>query len=143
MPMQSFDDDNSLAQISAIVDHITEHATESFSMAELTELGMSESRFSRYFRRATGNTFTDFVNRVRINRACQLLMETDRLRQQRLLRLRLQQRRQLQPALPRDQGHDAEGVPAPGRSPVRHGALKYASLFGLPHWWMESSVRLR
>ena len=42
------------------------------------ELGMSESRFSRFFRRATGNTFTDFVNRVRINRACQLLMESDR-----------------------------------------------------------------
>ena len=39
---------------------------------------MSESRFSRFFRRATGNTFTDFVNRVRVNRACQLLMETDR-----------------------------------------------------------------
>ena len=38
---------------------------------------MSESRFSRFFRRSTGNTFTDFVNRVRINRACQLLMETD------------------------------------------------------------------
>ena len=32
----------------------------------------------RFFRRATGNTFTDFVNLVRVNRACQLLMETDR-----------------------------------------------------------------
>ena len=42
------------------------------------ELGMSESRFSRFFRRSTGNTFTDFVNRVRINRACQLLMESQR-----------------------------------------------------------------
>jgi AraC-like DNA-binding protein len=42
------------------------------------QLGMSESRFSRFFRRATGNTFVDFVNRVRINRACQLLMESDR-----------------------------------------------------------------
>ncbi len=41
-------------------------------------VGMSESQFSRYFRRATGNTFTDFVNRLRIARACQLLMETDR-----------------------------------------------------------------
>ena len=30
-----------------------------------------------FFRRATGNTFTDFVNRVRISRACQLLMDTD------------------------------------------------------------------
>ena len=41
------------------------------------ELGMSESRFSRFFRKATGNTFTDFVNRIRISRACQLLMDTD------------------------------------------------------------------
>ena len=39
---------------------------------------MPESRFSRFFRRATGNTFTDFVNRMRITKACQLLMETDR-----------------------------------------------------------------
>ena len=78
-PLQSFEDDKSLAQISAIVDHISEHATETFSMAELSQrVGMSESQFSRYFRRATGNTFTDFVNRLRISRACQLLMETDR-----------------------------------------------------------------
>ena len=48
------------------------------SMADIAaELGMSESRFSRFFRRATGNSFTDFVNRVRINSACQLLMQTD------------------------------------------------------------------
>ena len=79
MPLQSFDDDASLAQISSIVDYITSHVTEPFSMAELSQrVGMSESQFSRYFRRATGNTFTDFVNRLRITRACQLLMETDR-----------------------------------------------------------------
>ena len=42
-----------------------------------TELGMSESRFSRFFKRSTGNSFTDFVNRVRINSACHLLMQTD------------------------------------------------------------------
>lgn len=78
-PLQSFDDDHSLAQISGIVDHITANATEPFSMAELSRrVGMSESQFSRYFRRATGNTFTDFVTRLRIARACQLLMETDR-----------------------------------------------------------------
>jgi AraC-like DNA-binding protein len=38
---------------------------------------MSESSFSRFFRRATGNTFTDFVNQVRVNQACRLLMSTD------------------------------------------------------------------
>ena len=79
MPLQSFEDDHALAQISTILDHITANATESFSMGELAQrVGMSESQFSRYFRRATGNTFTDFVNRLRIARACQLLMETDR-----------------------------------------------------------------
>jgi hypothetical protein len=42
MPLQSFDDDHSLAQISGIVDHITAHADESFSMAELSrQVGMS------------------------------------------------------------------------------------------------------
>jgi AraC-like DNA-binding protein len=77
--LQSFDDDASLARISGIVDYLTEHYSENFSMADLCErVGMGESSFSRYFRRATGNTFTDFVNRLRINKACQLLMETDR-----------------------------------------------------------------
>jgi AraC-like DNA-binding protein len=77
--LQSFDDDASLAQISGIVDWVNEHCAEQFAMADVcARVGMSESKFSRYFRRATGNTFTDFVNRLRINRACQLLMETDR-----------------------------------------------------------------
>ena len=78
--LQSEDDDESLDQIDAVVSRITEDLAQPFSAADIAaELGMSESRFSRFFRRATGNTFTDFVNRVRINRACQLLMETDKL----------------------------------------------------------------
>lgn len=77
--LQSFDDDAGLARISGIVDYLSEHYSEDFSMADLCRrVGMGESSFSRYFRRATGNTFTDFVNRLRINKACQLLMETDR-----------------------------------------------------------------
>ena len=77
--LQSFDDDAGLARISSIVDYLSEHYSEDFSMADLCQrVGMGESSFSRYFRRATGNTFTDFVNRLRINKACQLLMETDR-----------------------------------------------------------------
>ena len=77
--LQSFDDDAALARISGIIDHITEHCSAPFSMVDIcTRVGMTESSFSRYFRRATGNTFTDFVNRLRINKACQLLMETDR-----------------------------------------------------------------
>jgi AraC-like DNA-binding protein len=77
--MQGTDDDHSLDQINAVVSRITEQLDHPLSAGRIAaELGMTESRFSRFFRRATGNTFTDFVNRVRINRACQLLMESDR-----------------------------------------------------------------
>ena len=77
--MQGKDDDAGLAQINVIVDRITGGLAEPLlASTAAAELGMSESRFSRFFRRATGNTFTDFVNQVRVNRACQLLMETDR-----------------------------------------------------------------
>lgn len=78
--LQGKDDDTALDQINAVVDRITGNVAKHLSASEVAaELGMSESRFSRFFRRITGNTFTDFVNRVRVNRACQLLMETDRL----------------------------------------------------------------
>lgn len=77
--LQSQDDDASLDQIHAVVSRITDHLAEPLSAGALAaELGMTESRFSRFFRKATGNTFTDFVNQVRVNRACQLLLETDR-----------------------------------------------------------------
>jgi len=77
--MQGEDGDAAFEHINAIVDRITHHVAEPYSAGDAAaELGMSESRFSRFFRRATGNSFTDFVNLVRVNRACHLLMETDR-----------------------------------------------------------------
>ncbi len=76
--LQSDDDDTSIDQIHDVVSRITDHLADDHSASALAaELGMSESRFSRFFRKATGNTFTDFVNRVRVSRACQLLMDTD------------------------------------------------------------------
>jgi AraC-like DNA-binding protein len=77
--MQGEDDAAGTDQVNALVNRITRDLAQPLSAADLAaELGMSESRFSRFFRRATGNTFTDFVNRIRVNRAGQLLMETDR-----------------------------------------------------------------
>jgi len=76
--IQSVDNDAQLDQINAILGRITGQFGENLSASDLAEeFGMSESRFSRFFRRATGNTFTDFVNHVRINRACQLLTASD------------------------------------------------------------------
>jgi AraC-like DNA-binding protein len=66
-------------QINTIVDRITSDLAQPLSSAEAADcLGMSPSQFSRFFRRATGNNYTDFVNRIRVNQACQLLMGTDR-----------------------------------------------------------------
>jgi AraC-like DNA-binding protein len=76
--IQSAEGDGELEQINRIVDRITGDLAASVSLADLAgELGMSESRLSRFFKRATGNSFTDFVNMVRINSACRLLMQTD------------------------------------------------------------------
>ncbi|MCX8521015.1 MAG: AraC family transcriptional regulator, partial [Rhodoferax sp.] len=77
--IQSVDNAAQLEQINLILSRITNQLSEPLAASELAaELDMTESRFSRFFRRATGNTFTDFVNQVRINRACQFLMESDR-----------------------------------------------------------------
>ncbi len=77
--MQGEDSDAEHERIDAIVDRIVGDFATPLTAGELAgELEMSESQFSRFFRRSTGNTFTEFVNRVRISRACQLLMQTDR-----------------------------------------------------------------
>ncbi|RYF82927.1 MAG: AraC family transcriptional regulator [Comamonadaceae bacterium] len=76
--IQGTEGDAEAEQINGIVNRITDNMAEPLSAGQLAaELGMSESRFSRFFRRSTGNSFTDFVNRVRINSACHLLMQTD------------------------------------------------------------------
>ena len=78
--MQGADGDAQVEQINGVVNRIVANVSEPISLSEVAqELGMSESRFSRFFRRSTGNSFTDFVNHVRINSACHLLMQTDHL----------------------------------------------------------------
>jgi AraC-like DNA-binding protein len=77
--MQSFDDDASLAKINTVFNYITENYSTPISADVLSaRLGMSQAKFSRFFRKATGNSFPDFVNQIRINKACQLLMNTDK-----------------------------------------------------------------
>jgi len=67
-------------QINVLVNRIMRDYAQPLSAADLAaELSMSESRFSRFFRRATGDSFPDFVNRIRVSRAGQLLMESDQL----------------------------------------------------------------
>jgi transcriptional regulator GlxA family with amidase domain len=40
--------------------------------------GMSEPAFSRFFKRNTGHGFVHYLNRMRVNRACDLLTGSDK-----------------------------------------------------------------
>lgn len=40
---------------------------------------LSESAFCKFFKRASGKTFSDYTNEIRIAYACELLIETDKL----------------------------------------------------------------
>jgi AraC-like DNA-binding protein len=76
--MQSFEDEVSLARINSVFNYILENYREEISAETLAAgLGMSQSKFSRFFRQATGNNFTAFVNHIRINKACHLLVNSD------------------------------------------------------------------
>ena len=77
-PTVGIDPADTHASINRIVEYVNEHCAEPMSVAEMAaRVNMSESRFSRWFGKATDSTFTAFVNRVRVHRACQLLMHSE------------------------------------------------------------------
>ncbi|WP_118180540.1 AraC family transcriptional regulator [Paraburkholderia phosphatilytica] len=62
-------------RINHVLAFIGKNLSQELRETELAELsGQSVSAFSRYFRRHTGVPFVQYVNRLRINLACQLLM---------------------------------------------------------------------
>jgi AraC-like DNA-binding protein len=66
--------------INESLDYIRNHLTESFGETELAAIAqLSPGAFSRSFRRHTGMAFSQYVNRLRINLATQLLMSDDKL----------------------------------------------------------------
>jgi AraC-like DNA-binding protein len=61
--------------VNKALSYINERLTEPFGEAELAaSAGLSPAAFSRSFRRHTGMGVVEYVNRLRINLACQLLM---------------------------------------------------------------------
>ncbi|WP_024820781.1 AraC family transcriptional regulator [Arthrobacter sp. 31Y] len=70
-------------QAEAVVDIVLEYVftnhTGSVSMSEAAALvGMAEPTFSKYFKRSTGQNFTDLVRKLRLAHARRLLERTDR-----------------------------------------------------------------
>ncbi|MDB4837533.1 AraC family transcriptional regulator [Marinomonas sp.] len=65
-------------KINTVVDYVSQNYNQNITLSSVASLiNMSDSHFSRFFKKATGNRFIEFLNRVRISRACSLLAETD------------------------------------------------------------------
>lgn len=65
-------------RIELIHRHVRQNLAREISQAEMAELiGLTPPAFSRFFRKATGQTFVGFVNILRIHAVCRQLMETN------------------------------------------------------------------
>lgn len=65
--------------ITKALDYMAEHYGEEISRDDAAHAAhMSPSHFSRVLRKHTGRSFTDLLNQIRVNRAAELLRQTDR-----------------------------------------------------------------
>ena len=72
-------DDTDKTRINAVYNYIQTHYQEQVSLADIaSKLNMSEEYFSRYFSKTMKKPFFEFLNEYKINRACKLLIETDK-----------------------------------------------------------------
>ncbi|MEM7408103.1 MAG: AraC family transcriptional regulator [Pseudomonadota bacterium] len=72
-------DDPAHDRVNEVVNFVMHHYHENVTLAQVAELaGMNPSYFSRFFRKATGNTLSEFLTRIRISKACELLTTSDR-----------------------------------------------------------------
>jgi len=73
-----FSSEQSSKLIRRATEHIHAHLSEKLLLADLArELGVSEPYLSRLFKRVTGQTFLDYLNRQRVEEAKRLLAGTD------------------------------------------------------------------
>jgi AraC-like DNA-binding protein len=63
-------------RLNTIFEYVMKNFRNSLSVTEVARMvNLAENSFSRYFSLRTRKTFTSFVNEIRLNHACQLLME--------------------------------------------------------------------
>lgn len=64
--------------VQRILAYVFENFNRDIKLADVAAMaGMSESAFSRFFKKNSGNSFTDHVAKLRIGRACKLLADSD------------------------------------------------------------------
>jgi len=66
-------------KVFTVLDYLRGNYMQEFRLSDISAMvQMHEAALSRQFRRITGTTFTDFVTQLRIGKACQLLLHTER-----------------------------------------------------------------
>jgi len=66
-------------RLNKVCRYLQRHANEKLTVSSVASLiHLSDSAFCKFFKRATGKTFSDYVNEVRIGFACQQLSESDK-----------------------------------------------------------------
>ncbi len=67
---------NDYSRINLINNYISEHYARAIQIKELADLcGLTETSFSRFFKKVTGKTFISFLNEFRVQKACTLLAD--------------------------------------------------------------------
>ncbi len=71
--------DTDKTRINTVYNYIQAHYQEQVFLADIaSKLNMTEEYFSRYFSKTMKKPFFEFLNEYKINRACKLLIETDK-----------------------------------------------------------------
>lgn len=66
-------------RINVVYSYIQSHYLQQISLADIaSKLNMTEEYFSRFFSKTMKKPFFEFLNEYKINRACKLLIETDK-----------------------------------------------------------------
>lgn len=66
-------------RINIICQYVQKHTSEKINLEQVAALvHLSRSTFCKFFKRATGQTFSDYVNDVRIGHACEMLIESEK-----------------------------------------------------------------
>jgi AraC-like DNA-binding protein len=64
--------------IEKVIEHLLHHYHEEIRQPDLANMAsMSISHFSRFFKKSTGFSFSDYLNKIRIDQACQRIRNTD------------------------------------------------------------------
>ena len=78
VPMVSTADAAGLDKIDTVVKFVIERYQDDITQKQVASmLRMNESYFSRFFKKSTSNTFSEFLTKIRIGKACDLLSNTD------------------------------------------------------------------